>query len=73
MARKALNDATTRGLWAAVVSSSRTRWIDYQSVRSTRRAARDAYLSHFDPKYRAGVLERVTFRRVYIAEDTSRE
>lgn len=69
MARKNRNDATTVGLWAPIVDSGRTRWIVWTDVRTTRRAAREAYLEPFPPHMHKKQLARVKFARVTITED----
>ena len=70
MPRKARSDATTRGLWAPVVDSGRTRWIVWTAVRMTRREAKAEYLSAYPDEYRGRALSRVTFARVFIAEES---
>lgn len=72
MPRKERNDATTRGLWAPVIDNGRSRWIVWTDVRTTKRDARNAYLSAFSPEHRGRALGNVTFVRVFLAEEAQK-
>ena len=54
-------------LWAAVIKSQRSEWIHHYTIRSTRRAAKAAYLETWIPSHHRIALKNVRFAKVVVA------
>lgn len=62
--------AISKGLWAPIHTPDRGHpWINWQCVKTTRKAAQEALLEHVAPKYHRSFLSGVRFARVTISED----
>lgn len=61
-------------LWAPIVSTHTDKeWVFHHAIRSTRKSAREAYISSFSPHYISTALKRVRFVRVKVEELTPDE
>ena len=55
-------------MWAAIIRSQRTSWINWNTVRRTRTESRKAFLDMWEPHAHKKILENVRFARVIVSE-----
>ena len=55
-------------MWAAIIKSKRTEWIDHRTIRRLRRDSVKAYLVDWDWDYYDVAMSRVRFARVKVSE-----
>jgi hypothetical protein len=60
-------------MWAAIITPKRgLPWINWMTVRGTRRAAKLAYLDGYDEEFHAHLLGGVRFARVLVTEEAGK-
>lgn len=54
-------------MWAPIIRGERSEWIHSECIRSTRRAARKAYLALWLPEHHKEALGRIRFAKVVVS------